>query len=648
VKGNSGGYRGGTALIEDAGSLIERGMRAQEVEGDLQGGREWFEAAYQEAERTGHPEHMARATLGLGGVWLHEHRTAAAAGLLQARLEHVLGLVEPGSTLALRLRLRIAAEVDYRSGEHGTILGLLKEARAGNEPVVRAEALSFAHHCLLGPDHGSLRRALAEEMVGEGARAARRSDVLMGLLWQVIDMFLDADPHAERRLGELRSSLAEENHLAVGFVAHAIEVMLHIRAGRFDQAEQLATECHQRGEAAGDADAIAWYGAQLVAIRWYQGRLPELLPMLTQLVNSPMLSAVDNSMFGALAVASAMAGDHRTAAGALATLRGPDLGVLTRSSSWLVAMYGVVEAANLLDNTRAAARAYELLRPFAHLPMTASLAVVCFGSTHHALGVAALTMGDAERAVEHLREAVHRNLGLGHWPAVVTSRLRLAEALARRGRPEDPAAAAEQQLMASELAAMLGLPVPAVPNGVAAGAPAGTITCRAQGRKWRIELGSRTVLVDHSVGLLHLAVLTANPGVEVAAIDLAAGVDALGKAARTAGMSAQPVLDRAAVQRYRERLAQLRDEVDDLEASGDAEGAHRARTERDWVLAELAAGTGLGGRARAFSDNGERARLAVGKAIRRAIAHVELADPLIGAHLRDGVHTGSRCWYRPA
>jgi hypothetical protein len=424
--------------------------------------------------------------------------------------------------------------------------------------------------------------------------------------------------------------------------------LLHIRAGRFEQAERLAAECHERGLAAGDADATGWYGAQLVAIRWYQGRLPELLPTLTELVNSPTLSAIDNSMFGALAVAAAIAGDQRTADGALATLRGPDLGLLPRSSSWLVAMYGVVEAAHRLDRPKAAARAYELLRPFAHLPMTASLAAACFGSTHHALGLAALTMGDAERAVAHLREAVHRNLALGHWPAVVTSRTRLAEALYRRGRPEDPAAGAEQQLLAGEAAAMIGLPAPTPVVSAPAEAAASAAVCTRQGRRWRVELGARWVLVDHSVGMMHLAVLTANPGVEVPAIDLAAGVDALGKAARTASLSAQPVLDRAAVRRYRERLTQLRDEVDDLEASGDRAGAAKARTERDWVLAELAAGAGLGGRARAFSDNGERARLAVGKAIRRAITNVELADPAIGTHLRNGVHTGTRCYYRPS
>jgi len=50
--------------------------------------------------------------------------------------------------------------------------------------------------------------------------------------------------------------------------------------------------------------------------------------------------------------------------------------------------------------------------------------------------------------------------------------------------------------------------------------------CRRHGRKWRVGLGSRSVLVEHSVGLLHLAVLVANPRQEIRAIDLAASVAA--------------------------------------------------------------------------------------------------------------------------
>src|SRR2546430_12870108 len=111
--------------------------------------------------------------------------------------------------------------------------------------------------------------------------------------------------------------------------------MLSIRAGRLDEAEALARTCAERGTAAGDVDATGWYGAQLVAIRWYQGRLVEVLPMLTELVDSPTLSATDNSGRAALAVAAALAGDRPAAASALATLSGRDLADLPRSSSWL-------------------------------------------------------------------------------------------------------------------------------------------------------------------------------------------------------------------------------------------------------------------------------------------------------------------------
>jgi hypothetical protein len=38
----------------------------------------------------------------------------------------------------------------------------------------------------------------------------------------------------------------------------------------------------------------------------------------------------------------------------------------------------------------------------------------------------------------------------------------------------------------------------------------------------------------------------------------------------------------------------------------------------------------------------------VGKAIRRALTRIERAGAIVGAHLRTGVHTGTRCWYRPA
>src|SRR5436305_9489872 len=214
----------GTAVrVADVGSMLADGDCALGYDGDLSTGRRRFEAAYRAAERIGDVEAMAEAALGIGGLWVHEHRAAAGPAVLRERLSRALAAVDPGSALGLRLRARLAGEADYRTGGSAAILAVLDEARALGDPVARAEALSIAHHCVLGPDHGALRRELAGELLAESHRTGRRSDLLMGLLWQTVDLFLAADAHAGRRLRELRELLARDDHLAVGFVVDAVE-----------------------------------------------------------------------------------------------------------------------------------------------------------------------------------------------------------------------------------------------------------------------------------------------------------------------------------------------------------------------------------------------------------------------------------------
>jgi hypothetical protein len=619
---------------------FEAGARAQEVDGDLRASRQSFERAYQLAERAGDVQAMARAALGLAGLWVSERRTLTGAVMLQARLEHVLPLLDPHSSLALRIRIRLAGEADYVQGGHEAILAALDAARAAADPESLAEALSLAHHCLLGPEHVQRRRDLTVELIKASFRTGRRSDLLMGLLWQTVDSYSAGDPHAGRHLGELRDQLEQQNHLAVAFVVSAIDVMLAIRAGRFDDAESLVGVCAASGAAAGDVDHDWWSGAQLVTIRWYQGRLAELLPVLRGQVHSPDLSAVDNSAVAALAVAAALGGDLRTAASSLGTLCGSDLAQLPRSSSWLGTMNGVVEAAYLLGDADVSARAYDLLRPYADLPMLGSLGITCFGSVQHALGVASLTSDHLDGAISHLRAAVQHNLALAHWPAVVASRQRLAQAYRRRGQPGDADAARGELGTAVSEAATLGLPVP---DGDVRG-PAGPYAeCRRAGRKWALAWQDRSVLMEDSIGMAHLAVLVANPRQEIPAADLAAGLAALG----AAGASAHPVLDQAAITEYRNRLKWLDTELGQLEP-GDGEDRTAARAERDWLVAQLASTTGLGGRVRSFPDEGERARVAVGKAIRRALSRIAEADPVLAGHLRQTVHTGVRCSYWPS
>ncbi|MEV6924286.1 hypothetical protein AB0M46_07220 [Dactylosporangium sp. NPDC051485] len=583
---------------------VAAATRALHVDGDLHNARRYFDAAWARAEAERDVPAMAEAALGYAGVWVHEHRTGAAAAVLEQRLQRVHALVDPGGALALRIRARLAAERDYREGRADAVLTTLEEARALGDPIAHAEALSLAHHCLLGPEQRLLRREIAVELLGISSRTGRRSDLLLGLLWWTSDLLLDGDRHAERRLAELRGLLRAHEHLAIGYVSAAIEVMCEIRAGRFAEAERLAERCFELGARAGDADAAGWHGGHLVAIRWYQGRLPELRPMLDQLVHWPTLSVVDNAYFAVHAVAAAEAGDLRTAAGALARLRGRSLEELPHSGSWLVTMHGIVEAARILGDADLAAEAYELLRPHAELPAMVSLGIACFGSVHHALGVAAATFGRRDLAEEHLTRAVERNRALGHWPAAEESRRAL-----QRLAPAEPARA----------------------------------SCVRERQHWRLEWDGRPVLVENSVGMLHLAVLLANAGTEIPAVELAMGVTGMAQAAGSR-TSPQDVLDQEAMRRYRGRVAELRREI---EATSDRRRAAAAERETEALLAELAGSVGIGGRSRRFADNAERARVAVGKAIRRAIAKVEESDPRLGRHLRETVHTGRQCSYRP-
>ena len=173
--------------------------------------------------------------------------------------------------------------------------------------------------------------------------------------------------------------------------------------------------------------------------------------------------------------------------------------------------------------------------------MVGGLGITCFGTTHQALGVASLTSGHLDRAIDHLRAAVQQNLALAHWPAVITSRQRLAQAFRLRGRPADgEAARCELDSATSEAAAlglpmlglpMLGLPVPgqapARHPGPGHPGPSGPMAeCHRVGRKWRLTVHGRSVLVADSIGMTHLAVLIANPRQEVRAADLVAGLAA--------------------------------------------------------------------------------------------------------------------------
>ena len=107
------------------------------------------------------------------------------------------------------------------------------------------------------------------------------------------------------------------------------------------------------------------------------------------------------------------------------------------------------------------------------------------------------------------------------------------------------------------------------------------------------------------------------------------------------------VLDERAKAAYRARVEELQAEIDEAEEWNDSERAARAREELDFLVEELAAATGLGGRDRRLGSDAERARVNVTRAIRTSMARIGEHHPELAAHLERTVRTGTFCVYEP-
>jgi len=109
-----------------------------------------------------------------------------------------------------------------------------------------------------------------------------------------------------------------------------------------------------------------------------------------------------------------------------------------------------------------------------------------------------------------------------------------------------------------------------------------------------------------------------------------------------------PLIDAAARDAYRRRLADLDREAEAADRAGDADRSAGVLAERTALVAELRRATGLGGRPRRAGRDAERARVNATKAIRGTVARLAATAPLAAAHLSNSLHTGHHLRYQPA
>ncbi len=625
-------------------AMIGRGTALLAV-GAVDEARDDYVHAAELARARGDSERFARAALGfatgLSGFEVRL-RDRTQISLLEEALE-MLG----GETSSMRAdvmaRLSVALSFEGVAERRVALADAAVElARQVGSP--RSIAHALAAHCdaIAGPDEVGRRRAEAGEVIELAQRSGDRAVEMLGLRLRIVALLETGATTAARADIRLFTELAE----AVGQPLYRCYVpifhgfLAHLE-GDLPAMAAHAQEIDHWGALSGSMNA----GVLAATMRGWlvieEGRVEDFMGLFV-----PFLGDISQLGPNGDAVMSLMPGQPDEMRLAAAKLLPEIVERMSRDSEFLSTLAvlgaglrehgGPLEAAGVL---RAA------MLPYSGCFAVDGIAAGAAGAVDRWIGFADLLLGNIEEAIDHLERAVTFEDGLGARLGAAHGRAHLADAYARRAGPGDASRSAHLAAEARAAYLALGLtrraealvPAPAQPSTAP---PRSTGAFVRDGDVWRLEFRGSAAVVRHVKGMADLATLLRSPGQEVHALDLAG-------AGRSRQGGTGPVLDDRAKAAYGRRLDELAEELAAADSAGDADAFARADAERAFLLAELGAAYGLGGRSRRTGDDAERARSAVTWRIRDAIKRIERAHPEAGAHLRKAVRTGAFCAYDP-
>jgi hypothetical protein len=489
-----------------------------------------------------------------------------------------------------------------------------------------------------------------------------------------IDLLIELDDLASAagELDDLARTDVDGSEPRAGPYVSLNRARLAVLEGRFGEAERHNAAGASGGSRLRDPIISGLARTQLFSMRWIQGRLGDQEEAMRQAVRSDATPAWP----AGLAVAHCQAGHPDEARRLLEQLAVNDFRELKRYNGTLVTQALLAQVCAHLGDARRAGLLYEQLLPFAGRMVTTPTAIFA-GPVEHFLGILARTRSEFATAAGHFGEARATGKRIGSPPVLMAVALEEARMLADRDEPGDrervielldEAAAIAEELDLELIVSLVGQQRQALGVHAAGATPepahaplaaATPAEMRREGDVWVFHFDRRAVRVRDSKGLRCLAVLLANPGIEVHAAELArpdgSSVSGTASSAGAAeaglgtisGDDAGPVLDGQAKAAYRRRLEELREEIEEAESFNDPERAAHAREDMDFLTGELAGAVGLGGRDRKTGSSSERARVSVTKAIRGTIRRISKLDAGLGRELDTTIRTGIFCTHEP-
>ncbi|HUS31609.1 MAG TPA: hypothetical protein VMZ53_24050, partial [Kofleriaceae bacterium] len=629
------------AVEQDAlrADLLLELARALFVAGRPSDGRNRALEAVSVSRRLEDAERLARAVLLVGSA----PRFATVDPELVALLEETLATL-PAADSPLRARVlgRLGAAKQPAPEFEPPIQlareGLAMSRRTKADAATHLEVLHSATAAMGFFADPSERIALNQELATVASRLGDKPRTLRGHLRLVFDYIESGDPVQADACIEVCARLAAQlGRPAYQWSIPLVRAMRNVMQGEFAAADAHVEEARSIASKAEDSNHEASftffrYGLLRTAAR--NSELAEFMP-----IAAPMIRQLTDLHYSAACIAGGYArvGNLPQARATLdlLTSRLPELAG-RQSTVW------VAEAAAALDDSALSESLIPLLAPIASRNLANGLWTMwCEGPVTRALGLVATTAHRFDEAEKYFETALERVDVLGAPPHRARIEVDYAAMLRKRNQSGDRDRAMRLTDAAREKADRIGLP-----DLFASPQPSKTsdgFELRPDGDFWTITEAATVFRLKDSRGLRIVALLVASPDREFHVLDLSSTP---GEAAQAE--DAGEALDARAIAAYKERVVELRQQLAQAEDWADRARATRLREELEAVAGELAAGLGLGGKARRASSNVERARVNVRKRVLDAIMRIGEHSPSLAKHLEQAIKTGTFCAYHPS
>ena len=256
-----------------------------------------------------------------------------------------------------------------------------------------------------------------------------------------------------QRCVERQGRLADEaGEPTLRWMAAATAVGLPLAAGQFAEAEQMTVAAWAIAQDS-QPDAQTYYAAQMLLIRYEQGRLEEVVTTVMKHVDDPEFTVPGAKTLAALMYCELERPDDSLRY--YAPLAAERFTGIRFDHLWMLSLAFSAEVAAQLGDSESAAVLSDLLAPYSDLVVSVHSWPVNYVS--HYLGLLATSLGRFDEAVGHFQATVEKQLHLGTPGWLAHTRLEWARMLLARGAPSDVEQAREMLSQVLATARELGM-----------------------------------------------------------------------------------------------------------------------------------------------------------------------------------------------